>query len=96
MPQESRRNYSVLGALVLSDRESPRPCPRDFLTEDTGRGQSRWFRVEACSVTNLPRFWGRPELEFGVPAQNEDVAVTRSLTPSQIVKRTASSSFINY
>ena len=28
-------------------RESPRPCPSVFLTEDIGRGQSRWFRGEA-------------------------------------------------
>src|SRR5215469_3023078 len=50
--------------------ESPRPCPVK-LTEDTGRGQSRWFRVGACLCCVPPigvalsrAFWGtRPERE---------------------------------
>lgn len=43
-----------------------------ILTEGTGRGQSRWFRVEACLIMwSTPHFWGRPEREFGVPAQDE-------------------------
>ena len=46
--------------------------PSVSLTEDTGRGQSRWFRVEACLILwSTPHFWGRHEPEFGVPAQGE-------------------------
>ena len=46
--------------------------PSVSLTEDTGRGQSRWFRVEACLILwSTPHFWGRHEPEFGVPAQSE-------------------------
>ena len=30
------------------------------LTEDTERGQSRWFRVGAC-LCSLPPIWGRPQ-----------------------------------
>jgi hypothetical protein len=38
-----------------------------------GRGQSRWFRGEACFTEDeagIP-LWDRLELEFGVPAQDE-------------------------
>lgn len=69
------------------------PCAS--LTVGTGRGQSRWFRVEACFSSGGARLtWGRPEPEFGVPAQSE--AVARFEYAAYSVKRTGPSSFINH
>lgn len=39
--------------------------------------------------------WGRLELEFGVPAQDEKVTSATMTAGEDSVKRTASSSFIN-
>lgn len=54
----NRRNITEGSEFAGGSWESPRPCPVK-LTEDTGRGQSRWFRVEACLI-----MWSTPH--FGV------------------------------
>jgi hypothetical protein len=68
-----------------------------FLTEDTGRGLSRWFRGEASfKLQEACLLFGVASgPEFGVPPKDEKVtSVTMSLE-SPIVKRTRASSFIN-
>ena len=69
------RDYIDLGSRI---GESPRPCPM-LLTEDIGRGQSRWFRGEVGFKLReaWPPLWGRLEPEFGVPAQDEKVTSAR-------------------
>jgi hypothetical protein len=53
----NRKN--ITGAWRLGKVGSPRRYPVP-LTEDTGRGQSRWFRVGACCGA-WPPFWVRPK-----------------------------------